>query len=709
MSSLSRLGKIGGKFVVQNVDEAGNPVGEAIPLPENIRPGKIGGQIVLQEFRDGKPFGEAKPFQGWSPAGGSQTTPKPSGLNLAPVAVDPEGGLVSDPQGQFQKSEEFRKTGGERFTRNVISPALRSGAINTGAAVGTALAGPLNAIPGGGTAARLGMGAIFDQAYQGAQQLLPKWLGAPPDNMEDAVKESFSNSGKEMAGNYIFGKIGQGVSALADRTGIKGKLLEYMGKKAQKNMDPADLARIQEMQKAAPTTVGQSTQNDFYQALEDTTNPLSKKQDFHVPQQKELTAKAWTATTSQTKKQAAETATTRAASNFEIAKNVEKLAYDRLKNETKGVKGTVAWSLDPTGQTIKHEVFAPVSIPRTFQGFKEVEAGLEQQLKSADLTGPVRKDVEKLLTEVKQVTNAPHIWENGQQTNVLGMDNLRTLKNRFDDILTSEEFAPLKTRLGGLMEKGRNTLSADLNDPANLVGWSDRAKKALFDAHKASNAKYSIYEVDTAAKLAKAFRDPNMDKTEALEAAMKSVQTMEAATKAIGSRAPLRDAYIVKALREEGGLKSLDAKGKPFIDGQKLQELINSKDERMEFLFSGPDGATAKKTLQEVGRTSEMFHPELFEEGRSSVGFIGDVLSAGAAAGQGNPVSFAYRFGKLVGKIPVTEKFVKSFLMNPENAKIITGLAKVPPQSKQAENLGKLFFGALKAAQIKSQYQEAEP
>lgn len=162
-----------------------------------------------------------------------------------------------------------------------------------------------------------------------------------------------------------------------------------------------------------------------------------------------------------------------------------------------------------------------------------------------------------------------------------------------------------------------------------------------------------------------------------------------------------------KAATKEYFLSSMmdgASKGERFDVGRALENL-KSRDSAYRTFFSSPERNQIEQTL----KTLQAVQPESVEKGvvSAALGKTGLTISGNTLTALGARMSGASYVGSLASSAVAGaifhiggRQFTKSILMNPENAKIVAGLAKLPPASPQAQRLARILVGSLRAAEV---------
>lgn len=145
--------------------------------------------------------------------------------------------------------------------------------------------------------------------------------------------------------------------------------------------------------------------------------------------------------------------------------------------------------------------------------------------------------------------------------------------------------------------------------------------------------------------------------------------------------------------------KSTD--GTTFKLGQPIKELMANKEAYGRFFT-----AAERAPIDQLMRTMERVAPEAVSTGNASLSMAqkGGMVVAGSLLASVLPGHLLGAFGGAgalaLGAEVGAQSFVKKILLNPTNAKIVSQLAKMPPNSQQAKILSNHLFLGMKGAQI---------
>lgn len=629
--------------------------------------------------------------------------------------------------------------------RESISPLIRGGLVNAGRVAGGMVAAPSG--PVGIAAGALGGGTAVDLAYQNLQRSFPRALGAPPEDIKSSLIDAGFNTVLDAGGSGLINKFAPAASktilaakeALQERMpGLSPPSTQYRDRLKYEVLNkffpqkPGFVA--QEALAADPNfpnlTVGQATGSEFADIITNIFTPQSKLQQIYGEQKDYLSTEAKQLGSKVGGKlfehptarfDAARVGSQTAKAAYKTAEKVEDELYDIAEkqlipqnklNAYRVVQGKPATLYDANGR--------PITTPGKPTLEPIIVEGPVYPTKTNSYANTVIKDIDEFMTDP---TN-----ELGRDPDVLS--SLKQIKDRlvtFRNVAVTEDGKTVisyktakntKLALADLFEKApdgvkkrfsetiytlRNLLSGDIKDSSK--SWNQEARAALLKAHRQTQSNIQKFESKIGKKLVNRFNDPDIIQEDILKQATSSRAEAAQYISAVGGRREIGTHFLKDVLD-----RSYDVEGN--FSAERALEHLAEKDEISRTVLSSDQRSQLTNLLRKMQLvpSHSTATAKVAVNIRRAGATIGLAGAAVASLANNDLRQGVYTYGTLLLTFGLTKPVVQKLMLNPQNARMLSRLVTLPPESTVAQGLLKnLMKGPLKGVQFEMQYANGEP
>jgi hypothetical protein len=614
-----------------------------------------------------------------------------------------------------------------------LPEAIRGTLVNIGrvgggivGAAGGAAAGGIGAVPGGAAGALLG-GTAGDLAFQQLQRLNSRLFNAPPSTLSESLTTAGKNTVIDAGASAVINKLAGGLSKVVNPGRAR---LEVMRKLFPPNPMKEEITSAIGRDPNFNPTVAQATQASSPRVITDVMIPERELLPHYKGQANYLNQEA-----EKLVSKVGGPGTTREVENYTLAQvgsskaKLERKTAEQIEDKLYDIAEK---QLIPQNSRPAYKVkVEPPSTLFDARGNKITVPG-KRTMEAINVIGPVWP--KKAYTFANTVINDIDGFLN-DPTNELGRDatvvtSLNDIKNRLSSmtnvavdlqgnpIISYNAAKNTKAVLTDIFEKApegvrkrfsesiyalRNSLSADIKDSAEQ--WNPEARRALLQAYHQTKQNVARFESKLGKKVVNRFADPDIQQEQALAEAISSKTSALAYIAATRSRKEVGSAYLKGVLDlayDTNGNFKAESAIQRLVESDDIARTVLSSDQRnglkdllrkMQSVPQG-EGVTAKVAVN-------------IRRAGATIGLSGGLIS-GIATGS-VPVG-AYTYAGIVAGFPLARKVVRNLMLDPQNARIMARLTKLPPGHPEAQRLTKILFkGALKGEQFHLQYEDGRP
>lgn len=609
---------------------------------------------------------------------------------------------------------------GMSYVRGIGSSALGT----VGAAASTDVG--MGPIPG-----RVAGNLVGDQAYQILQHASPKVFGQPPEDFKTGIQESLLNTGADVLFSDLIPMAWRATKSGATKSLFKSDPMPGAVE------DRAAIAADSNF----PVSVGQATGSKLAKATENLfggqkLKELQAKQQGHLTQ----SAEDFISSISHGSGTTLESPVSHIA---DISSNVIKQEAEKNKNIQNALYQQLEYGHVPNER-------ATVAVPTTIgSNYWSLQHGFNKQFTNAEIEGPIRLlntaenagkinvDIDSIIKDPSNVFNPEDMKEvqlikdkvasfttdlpydkNGNPT--VSYQVAKAIKSGQIDFLqnTSDN---VRHRLTGVIDNLKSSIGADMYDSVHgniskglPALWSPEAGVAYDAAINKFKQNLSRFSPQFAKDLA-AGANPDIIQEKVIQQALESAKEMRQYKNAMDPTANepllllaknvLNKARDVSGVWDgEEGLKQL----KEYIDSGVAKEAFPNSSSLQAFKYLLNRMRTVSPAPSNLGKVALTMNAA---RGASAV--AGGALTFALT---GNLAAASTATGAMVfASIPLANKVVSEFMLNPVNARKLAGIATSPPSSILAQRTMKQVIthaaisGALKGLIIDVSDQNGDP